>query len=65
MKRIDVMKNAFGKSSVDILHKIENIEKDIMDLKRSILNNLVPSKQKIISLKGILKGIEISEREAM
>jgi hypothetical protein len=57
------MKKTLGKSNVDILHKIESIEKDVMDLKLSILNDLVPSKQKIISLKGILKGIEITEQD--
>ena len=47
----------------DILHKIESIEKEVMDLKLSVLKKLTPSPQKIISLKGILKGIEISEKD--
>jgi hypothetical protein len=62
-KEINVMKHKAAKSTVEILHKIETIEKDIMDLKLSILNNLTPSKQKVISLKGILKGIEITEQD--
>ena len=57
------MKRSSVKSTVDILHKIETIEKDIMDLKLIILNNLTPSKKKVISLKGILKGIEITEQD--
>ena len=57
------MKHTATKSTVDILHKIETIEKDIMDLKLTILNNLTPSKKKVISLKGILKGIEITEQD--
>jgi len=57
------MKHKSSKNTVDILHKIETIEKEIMDLKITILNGLKPSKQKIISLKGILKGIEITEQD--
>ncbi|KKU19155.1 MAG: hypothetical protein UX30_C0017G0002 [Candidatus Saccharibacteria bacterium GW2011_GWA2_46_10] len=47
----------------DILHKIESIEKEVLDLKLSVLKKLSPSPKKIISLKGILKGIEISEKD--
>ena len=47
----------------DILHKIESIEKELIELKLSVLKRLTPSKKNIISLKGILKGIEISEKE--
>ena len=57
------MKHTVAKITVDILHKIETIEKDIMDLKLTILNNLITSKKKVISLKGILKGIEITEQD--
>jgi len=38
--------------TADILHKIENIEKEVMDLKLSILKDLSPSGKKVISLKG-------------
>jgi hypothetical protein len=34
-----------------------------MDLKLSVLKNMTPSKQKVISLKGILKGINITEKD--
>ena len=47
----------------DILHKIESIEKEVIDLKLSVLKKLTPSKKKIISLKGILKGVVISEED--
>ena len=57
------MKNNAPKSTVAILHKIETIEREVMDLKLSILNDLTPSKKKLISLKGILKGIEITEQD--
>lgn len=57
------MKHAAVKSTVDMLHKIETIEKEVMGLKLSVLKKLTPSKQNIISLKGILKGMEISEQD--
>ena len=57
------MKHAATKSTVDMLHKIETIEKEVMGLKLSVLKKLTPSKQNIISLKGILKGMKISEQD--
>jgi hypothetical protein len=50
-------------TTADFLHKIENIEKEVMDLKLSILKDLSPSGKKVISLKGILKGVDITEQE--
>ncbi len=47
----------------DILYKIETIEKEIKDLKLSILKRLTPKDKKIISLKGILKGIDITDKD--
>jgi len=57
------MKQATTTNNSDILHKMESIEKELIELKLSVLKNLTPSKKNIISLKGILKGIEISEEE--
>ncbi len=57
------MKSPATESTVDMLHKIENIEKQVMDLKLSVLKNMTPSENKVISLKGILKGINISEKD--
>ena len=57
------MKHSTAKATVEMLHKIENIEKEVMDLKLSILKKLTPSGQKVISLKGILKGVDISEQD--
>lgn len=51
------------KNSAHILHKIENIEKEITELKLSVLKNLTPSAGNNISLKGILKGANITERD--
>ncbi len=57
------MKFAQKKTTPDILHKIENIEKEVKDLKLSILKDLSPSGKKVLSLKGILKGITITEQD--
>ncbi len=51
------------KQSTEILHKIETIEDELSDLKLSILREITPSKKNIISLKGILEGVEISEKD--
>ncbi len=34
-----------------------------LDLKLSVLNNLTPTGKNVISLKGILKGIDITEED--
>ena len=57
------MEHTTVKNSTDILHKIENIEKEIVELKLSVLKKLAPTGENIISLKGILKGVEITERD--
>ena len=57
------MKHAAAKNSVDILHKIETIEKEVLDLKLFVLKKLSPSGQNVISLKGILKGVNITEQD--
>jgi archaellum component FlaC len=57
------MKHAQKKTAPDILHKIENIEKEVKDLKLSILKDLSLSGKKVISLKGILKGVTITEQD--
>lgn len=57
------MKHAAAKSIVEMLHKIETIEKEVMGLKLSVLKKLTPSGQNVISLKGIFKGVEITEQD--
>ena len=57
------MKQIVAKDTVDVLHKIKTIEKEIMDLKVFILKKLTPTGKKIISLKGILKGIDVSDED--
>jgi len=55
------MKHA--QDTTDMLHKLETIEKEVMHLKLSILKKFTPSGKKVISLKGILKGVDISEHD--
>jgi len=57
------MKHAQADSAPDMLHKIESIEKELIDLKLSVLKSLTPTGKKIVKLKGILKGIEISDKD--
>jgi len=57
------MKQASAYDAIDMLHKIESIEKEVVDLKLSVLKGLTPTGKKIIKLKGILKGIEISDKD--
>ena len=57
------MKHAPAKSTVKMLQKIETIEKQVMDLKLSVLKKLTPSGRKVISLKGIIKGVEITDQD--
>ncbi len=57
------MKQEVLNDAADILHKIETIEKEVIDLKLSVLKTLAPTGKKIISLKGILKGIDITDKD--
>ena len=52
-----------SKTTADILHKIQNIEKKVLDLKLSILKDLSPSGKKVILLKGIFKEVDITEQD--
>jgi hypothetical protein len=59
------MKQAAAHKSTDILSQIEAIEKDVLHLKLSVLKNLAPTGKKTIKLKGILKGIEITDEDIL
>lgn len=48
---------------IEVLHKIESIEDEVLDLKLSVLKKLTPSKKNVLSLKGILKGVDISDED--
>jgi len=57
------MKNLSTKSTTEILNKIEVIEKEVLDLKLSILKQFSPSDKKVISLKGVIKGVDITDKD--
>ncbi len=57
------MKQIVVKGTVDMLHKIKTIEKEIMDLKLSVLKKLTPSGKRVIKLKGILKDVNITNED--
>ena len=57
------MKHLSVKSSSEILHRIELIEKEVSDLKMTLLKVISTSDKKIISLKGIIKGFDITNQD--
>jgi hypothetical protein len=57
------MKRAAAKNTIDMLQKVESIEKEVTDLKLSILKNLTPIGKRVISLKGIIKGMDITDQD--
>ena len=57
------MKQPVLNGAIDMLHKIETIEKEIVDLKLTVLRKLTPTGKKVISLKGILKGVDVTDED--
>jgi hypothetical protein len=57
------MKQTTFNGTVDVLRKIEIIEKEVIDLKLSVLKKLTPTGKKVISLKGILKSVDITDKD--
>lgn len=57
------MKHVATIPTADLLKKVEKIEKEIFDLKLTLLKNYAPKGRKIISLKGILKDISVTEAD--
>lgn len=51
------------KNAADVLAQIENIEKEVMNLKLIALKKLAPTGKKNISLKGILKNVNITDAD--
>jgi hypothetical protein len=54
------MKQTAMKGTVNMLHKIELIEKEVKDLKLSLIKKLSSNGKKVIKLRGIIKGVETS-----
>jgi hypothetical protein len=57
------MKHLATKNTAELLHKIASIEKEVSNLKLSVLKKLTPTGKKVVTLKGILKGVDISEKD--
>ncbi len=57
------MKTSTDKNNGNLLNRIEAIEKDVMSLKLIILKKFSPPGRKIVKLKGILKGKEITDED--
>ena len=46
-----------------VLHKLETIEKEVLNLKISILKKITTTGKKITSSKGILKGVDVTDKD--
>ena len=57
------MKQATAKNTAEILHKIETIEKEVLNLKLTVLKKITPSPKKIVSLKGVIKDVDVSDED--
>jgi len=57
------MKQNRSNGEIEVLHQIENIEDEVLDLKLSVLKKWAPSKKNVLSLKGILKNVDISDED--
>ncbi|MEI6208785.1 MAG: hypothetical protein WCP20_18565 [Desulfuromonadales bacterium] len=55
------MKQATVADSSDILHKLESIEKELSGIKLAILKRLTPARNKVVSLRGMIKGIDVTD----
>ena len=59
------MKGTTIKATVDMLEKIESIEKEVMNLKLTALKSLSPTHKKMSSLRGILKDVRITDKDIL
>ena len=57
------MKTVTARNSRDILHKIETIEHDLMDVKLSLLNKITPSVKNAIALKGLITDVDFTDTD--
>jgi hypothetical protein len=57
------MEKVSEKSTDVVLQKIQAIEKEIFELKLFVLKDFSPSGKRLVTLKGILKGVEITEAD--
>ncbi len=58
-----VSQNELADCTKTTLDKILAIEKDVMELKLTVLKKFTPMGEKVLKLKGILPGIEITDAD--
>lgn len=56
------MKQALS-TNFEIFHKIGAIEKEILGLKLDVLKKLAPAGKKTTSFKGILKDVDVADKD--
>ncbi len=52
-----------AESEAQIYEKLEAIEKEIAELKNAFISSISMPPKRLVSLKGILKGMRVSEDE--
>ena len=57
------MKHSAAEDSLPLLHKIEALEKEVLQIKLSLLQGATPARGKIVKLRGILKGVDITDKD--
>lgn len=57
------MKQAILRDTSDVLHKLTDIEKEVVNLKLFLLKKLTPSGKKVVKLKGIIKGVSVIDED--
>lgn len=57
------MKHSAAEDYLHMLHKIEALEKEVLEIKLSLLQETTPAHGKIVKLRGILKGVDITDKE--
>jgi len=57
------MRQTALKTDVGTLSQIAALERDIALLKSSVLRKITPSGKRIVRLKGVIKGVEVSEAD--
>jgi hypothetical protein len=57
------LKQTALKHDVDTISRISAIERDIALLKSSILRKATPSSARLVKLKGIIKGVDITDAD--
>lgn len=57
------MKIKTPNATMEVFHKIELIEEEVLDLKFSVLKHISPSRKNLVTLKGLLKGVDVSDMD--